>query len=559
MRLKVNLIVLIVICLFSFWLRQTALFNDHFHNEDAAGILYSADLLLRGGLPQVDTVDMKAPGSFYIVAFWWKIFGKSMFQVQLLAVIWSILASIGMALSAYFLYQRSAYQQWQVPAKTLSYLSLVFYVLFSPNTDSMDINYNAWMITPYIWAITMMSWVGYLRDQQREVHDWQMRSAIVLAGFFIVISALMKHQGSFLFPVFLWYLWQLYKDLKQKIIACFDLGLGMLLGFLPLFAHYAYHGYLNVILKNYFLSESGWKYVKEQQLWSDRFLGLYDGFLGIALFVGLSAWLSIYTLILFVKYLRNLDDSSSSSEDTISDLKREMIFLVLMAGVSFAGVSVGWRFFKGYYLQLFVPLILIAVHPILIAFIRDTMRGFKRKHLTTQMYFIVFLIVSLCAFTHESMELSKMRKQRKSALYLPAVQSKEIGLWIKKKSTNPNDQIWVWGRWGWPVYFYSQKPSATRYFKNLGVLTTQLTNTWKRGTKPTTFEINSPWRQAIKELESNPPKWIVVSQNEGYQQFDAFKKLLKNRYKKLVPKEMGLKAKKYYLDVYEYQANQRKP
>jgi hypothetical protein len=139
------------------------------------------------------------------------------------------------------------------------------------------------------------------------------------------------------------------------------------------------------------------------------------------------------------------------------------------------------------------------------------------------------------------------------------VQSKEIGLWIKKKSTNPNDQIWVWGRWGWPVYFYSQKPSATRYFKNLGVLTTQLTNTWKRGTKPTTFEINSPWRQAIKELESNPPKWIVVSQNEGYQQFDAFKKLLKNRYKKLVPKEMGLKAKKYYLDVYEYQANQRKP
>ncbi len=227
--------------------------------------------------------------------------------------------------------------------------------------------------------------------------------------------------------------------------------------------------------------------------------------------------------------------------------------------MSFAGVSVGWRFFKGYYIQLFVPLILLGLHPIFIHFIKSNLQGFKQKSWKIKASFCLAISVGFIAFSHESLELAQMRKQRKSALYLPAVQSKEIGLWIKKKSKNPEDTIWVWGRWGWPAYFYSEKRSATKYFKNLGVLTTQLTNTWKRGTKPTTFERNSPWQEAIKELEATPPKWIVVAQNEGYHQFDAFKKLLKTSYRKLSPKDMGFKGKKYYLDVYEYKEKPIKP
>ena len=57
------------------------------------------------------------------------------------------------------------------------------------------------------------------------------------------------------------------------------------------------------------------------------------------------------------------------------------------------------------------------------------------------------------------------------------MQIREISQEIKA-NTRREDKIWVWGRWAWPSYFYTERQSATRYFKNLGVLTTQLTNTW---------------------------------------------------------------------------------
>ena len=52
-------------------------------NHDVAGITYNADLLLRGGLPYVDTVEIKAPGTFYLVAAAFQLFGRSVWTVHL--------------------------------------------------------------------------------------------------------------------------------------------------------------------------------------------------------------------------------------------------------------------------------------------------------------------------------------------------------------------------------------------------------------------------------------------------------------------------------------------
>ena len=60
------------------WLRFPATQNGGFHNEDAAGIVYSARLLLAGGLPLVDTLELKAPGSFFLVAGVLKVFGDTL-------------------------------------------------------------------------------------------------------------------------------------------------------------------------------------------------------------------------------------------------------------------------------------------------------------------------------------------------------------------------------------------------------------------------------------------------------------------------------------------------
>ena len=123
------------------WLRSPAFGTNGFHNEDAAGITYNADLLLRGFLPLVDNFEVKAPGSFYVVAGVWSLFGRSMEAAQTFMCFWSILAAAGVYVGARALYgPRSAM------------IASLGYVLFSPITDSIDINYGAWMITAYVWA-----------------------------------------------------------------------------------------------------------------------------------------------------------------------------------------------------------------------------------------------------------------------------------------------------------------------------------------------------------------------------------------------------------------------
>ena len=122
-------------------IRYPALSLAYFHNEDTAGITYSAHLIMQGGLPYIDTVEMKAPGSFFLLAQWWSWFGVSLESAQSLMFMWSFLAACGIALGSWFLY----HSIW-----TAGFSGLL-YIYLAPFTDSIDINYGAWMITPYIF------------------------------------------------------------------------------------------------------------------------------------------------------------------------------------------------------------------------------------------------------------------------------------------------------------------------------------------------------------------------------------------------------------------------
>ena len=59
----VSILVIVILTLIHLWIRWPAFHLSYFHNEDTAGITYSADLILRGGLPLIDTVEMKAPAA----------------------------------------------------------------------------------------------------------------------------------------------------------------------------------------------------------------------------------------------------------------------------------------------------------------------------------------------------------------------------------------------------------------------------------------------------------------------------------------------------------------
>ena len=100
---------------------------------------------------------------------------------------------------------------------------------------------------------------------------------------------------------------------------------------------------------------------------------------------------------------------------------------------------------------------------------------------------------------------------------------------------------------------------SNRFFKNLGVLTTQLTNTWNPKTRstPTRFNPHSPWRVCIQELEKNPPTYILIALNERMTRFRALKSFLRTHYQEMSYTQMKLKYKRPLFKLYQLKSHSK--
>jgi hypothetical protein len=295
------------------------------------------------------------------------------------------------------------------------------------------------------------------------------------------------------------------------------LGLGLALGFLPILAYYAAHGGLAEFVSQYFFSKSGWRYAAGQIGTLERVVRLGDGLLGLGVFLTLP--------LLF----------AGLSVAAIAPGGRPGLRGVLLAGhflVSFAGTAVGFRFYKGYYLQVLPVLCWLAAHPrgpLLRWFGPDPWPRFARaRWMRGALAAALVAMVAPAAVAH-ARDLRDMRRDR-GRVHDGASQAVAR---IIRANSGPNDRIWVWGRWGWPVYFHADRLSGTRFFKNLAVLTTNLSNTWRRPTLPTRFDPDSPWPEAIAELKKSRPAFIVVAANEDCSNFAAFQELLRKDYRRV--------------------------
>ncbi len=503
-RLSPNVIAglwLLALTILAFWLRWPALSTEGFHNEDAAGIAYNADLLRHGLLPLIDNVDMKAPGSFYLSAFFWSILGRSLTSLQTAAALWSVLGMIGIFVGGRILY-----------GVTAGCVAATLYALAAPITDSIDINYGAWMITPYIWATVCFLW-SIKTGRGR----WLLATGVLLA-----MAGLMKRQAAVLFPLFFagifvqrWISWpedwEGFPDWRRSVGFLFG---GLALGFAPIFLWYASQGGLRGFLDSYAFSKDGWRYVKGSQGLSERMARLGDGLLGFFEYVALPTVLASFTAVMACR---------PSSKWTARG-----IFLTVFLLLSFVGAALGLRFFKGYYLHVLPALVWIAAHPkgpIGQWFDSELWVGTRRVLLSLGAVLVLVAVTSPAAIG-DGHELIKIRKRRAVARdHLP----QKIAQYIKKNSES-KDRIWVWGRWAWPVYFHADRLAATRYPKTLGVFTTTLTNTWRRPTKNTAFDPKSPWPKLIEQLKTDKPVFIVLSHNESYRKFKALNALLRSDY-----------------------------
>lgn len=463
-----------------------------FHNEDAAGIVYSAQLLKQGGLPLIDTLELKAPGSFFIAAIAWSILPETITSLQIVGVLWSIIAMVGIFAGGRALFGTQS-----------GIISASIYTLLSPIMDSIDINYGAWMITPMVWS--SVCFIKWMRDQS---WGWLLATGVLLAT-----AGLLKRQGAVLTPLFLvGVLYLTYSkteglDLKELAQNLFILLGGILIGFLPIFLFYLVNGEFLEFVKHYFFSPGGWQYL-DTLSGQEKFTRLSDGALGFLEYGSTATVLSLFALF---GWLGRREQNQHA-----------WWFLLGLLLVSVLGLSLGFRFFKGYYLQTLPALVWMLGAPsgLLRLFVGQT--SASKRLLTAGLS----LTVLTPFIVKDATAINQIRTQRQQ----PRDQGAQRIAKVIKKETDPDDRIWVWGRAAWPVYVHAERLAATRFPKTLAVFTTNLTNTWRRGTKPTRFEPKSNWPVLIEELKRDKPQFIVLAHNENYREFKALIEILKTKY-----------------------------
>jgi hypothetical protein len=493
------------------WMRVSVGEVTGYQNEDVAGITYNADLLLNGHVPLKDNLEYKAPGSFFLTAFIFSVFERSVPMHEQFGVFWSVLAALGMLVGGRLMFGRGA-----------GLIAGLLYAYFSPITDSMTVNYNSWMIAPYIWATVLLA-VGLKRGgKSKKELLW-----LVLAGFLAVIAALMKRQGAVIVPAFGLVLlirpslespcgWQP----PGRWQGVFAFSAGVLLGFLPISLYYLFNSGFSDFVSSYFGSGAGWDYVKGQEVAIEGKIDrLEDGLLGLYKYMALPmllATISVGSLVI--------------SRHRKTGLLSTLLGLHLL--MSFVGAALGFRFFKGYYLQLLPAAAWLAAHsegPLMRLLRGATWPKSPDAQLGRTLRLLALALLCLPTLV-PALTINKVQSRRRPLQNRYQLEAKRIAQTIKK-NTKPSERIWVWGRWAWPVYFYADRLSVTRYYKVLGLITTNLTNTWRRPTSMTRFVKKGPWKEIGSHLAKRKPVFIVAAKNESYRGFTPLEKLLREHYR----------------------------
>jgi len=485
-------------------LRWPALGTEGFHNQDAAGIAYNADLLRHGLMPLRDSVETKAPASFFAAWGVWAMFGRS-----LSALVW---AGAALAWLSALALHGTGRALWGPRA---GLVAATLYTVVSPVPDSIDLNYQTWMALP--WAASLWAFVSALRHGAI--------GRYVLAGALVVLAAQVKHQCAALGPVFaaVAFAWPWLTPPEgfspgPRARGVLGLALGAALGFAPLAAWYAAQGGLGDFLGTFFLSEGGWKYARSPLDWTEKLVRLGDGALGLWEYLALPSVLALGPLWGWAR--------RPSRPGAIGAL----LLGVFAAG--FLAAAVGFRFYKSYYLHVLPALALAAAAPdglIDRALRRETWApraAGRARWLRGGLGLALACLVGLAA-AHDVANLREIRGQRRVARDLDAQRVARV---IASNSA-PVDRIWVWGRWAWPVYYHADRRAASRHYKVMNVLTTPLTNTWRREGTPERFVEDGPWREILDEVQAARPPFIVVAPNEDKRAFKAFNDWLAAEFK----------------------------
>lgn len=466
-------------------------------NPDIAGILYSADMLNRGLLPYHDTVDLKPPGSFFVVAAVFRFAARDISVLQLFYAIWLLAGAPALAIAGRALYGRDE------RGRLASSIAVSLYVV---TIGVFDMNYASWMTPAYAWSFAIMI-VG-LRGGSKLAH--------LGAGVLAAMAYLLKSQSVVLAPLFLllWF-WGRRKGEPGAKISTLPLWIaGALLGAAPMFALYAAHGAALDLFHGIFPVETAIRYSARRNFTFAQLGGLWVVPRQQILCFGLQVTLAVATFL----------GARKRPESELAPLAPQWLFYL----ASVAGCALGgFRFYIHYLPQCLPALALLGAHPAALDWLARIDAPWKSvTGVLTRVHLAI--LVGLVAYG-----VARIPFGHAAAVDNRGYSHVELTGAIIRENTTADDRIVVWGWQAWGVYYTANRRSPSSLFKMLGEVTDLNDNSVFGNASPIHFRDGPLAERFLADVRKTPPAFIVRTNpffpgdpTEPLDEFVAFKKIL---------------------------------
>lgn len=511
----ITMVALGAIAAASVWIRWPGLTQGGFASHDVAGILYNAMVLDAGGLPYIDTIELKAPGTFYLAWAFAGEGGRDIARFQVMANAWAVASLLTVAGLA-----------WRAMGPRAAIAAALCYGLVDAHLDSMDANYMTWANLPAIAAM----WLGFegQRADRAGRRSWTWWAA---AGLAVGAATLCKRQGGAALPVLA--AWALVSGFRatrgthrERLVGAgkrvLALGAGVVAIHVPIGLHYLARGGLvglRGLFEGYVFSKWGAAYVarRGQAGLADSFR---EGLLATSYFLALPLAFAAY-------------GAARPQRDRRSDVTA---FLWAWFAMTLLAAWVGFRFYKGYFLACAAPLALLAAVPWGAFGGPEPLRGRSIvQNAVALSGRSVLLALALGLVWRQSVLLEIQRDDRARPHDLGG---RAIAEHIQP-SLEPGDRIWVWGWHLWDVYPLTGHLSGSRIYKSLGLLTLPNDDTWRRGAQKLQFRDGEYSQLLVEELDESRPRWIVLGSTVPRRDFTQLRRLLRKHYRRDRSRRLG--------------------
>jgi hypothetical protein len=486
-------VVLLAIVGASVWMRWPGFVQGGFASHDVAGILYNAMVLDHGGLPYVDTFEFKAPGSFYLARWLAGPEARDIARLQIAANLWALASLIAVAALA-----------WRLWGRVASVVATGLLALHDAVLDSMDANYVTWANLPQVLAFGLAITASQTTRTRLQPTLW------LLAGAAAGGATLCKQPNGVILPVVVIIaLWPLAATGGAWIDRLRGLGwaragwviAGFVIIHIPIATHYLMQGELGSLIDGYVFNRWTLRYLGAREA------GLLDsskeGTLALAYFLGLPLVFAAFTL----------------AAPCPPERRRERWFVVLWLLATLFAASLGARFYKGYFVAVAPPLVILAAAPWGLLGVRSSAPRWARA---------LALVVLVALVVRQSLIVDVQRADRSVA---HDTGGRKIADHVAA-NTDPDDTIWVWGWHLWDVYPLANRMSASPIYKSLGVLTPPNDDTWRRPASKQHFVDSELADRLLDDLARARPAYIVLGSTVPREQFTGLQTFLRREYRR---------------------------